>query len=209
MTSTANHSPDRSSSPSPMTLIITAIVVVGVLVVFFAARSRTSADLTSETGFAEAIGAPLPALTTPDPAIGSPAPNISAENLDGDRVQVGDDGVARIYGFFAHWCPACQAEVPVVAAWLEQDPLPDGVELIAISTAVDPTGPNYPPSEWFEGEEWPTPVLLDSQDDALSQAFGLTAFPFWVAVDANGEVVARLSGSLSEADLNTLVADLS
>ena len=98
---------------------------------------------------------------------------------------------------------------PVVVDWLEQNPLHDGVELIAVSTAVDPTGPNYPPSEWFEREHWPTPVLLDSQDDALSQAFGLTAFPYWVAIDADGEVVARVAGSLSEADLSALVASLS
>ena len=192
-----------------MALIIAAIVVVGVLVVFFAARSRTSTDVSSQTAFAEVIGTQLPPLTTPDSAIGSPAPTISAQNLDGDRVQIGDDGVARIYGFFAHWCPACQAEVPVVVDWLEQNPLHDGVELIAVSTAVDPTGPNYPPSEWFEREHWPTPVLLDSQDDALSQAFGLTAFPYWVAIDADGEVVARVAGSLSEADLSALVASLS
>jgi hypothetical protein len=41
------------------------------------------------------------------------------------------------------------------------------------------------------------PTLADSDDKQAADAFGLSAFPFFVAVDASGEVVARTSGELT------------
>lgn len=192
-----------------MVVIVGLIIVAGTALVAVAATSRSGiSPLSEQTAFAEALGTPLPPLTSPDPAIGSVAPIISAQTSEGDRIQIGDDGTARLYGFFAHWCPHCQDEMPAVAEWLSTNDLPDGVEIVAISTGVDRGAPNYPPSDWFEREEWPATVLLDSEDQALSQAFGLTAFPYWVAVDANGTVVQRVSGSIPTTALTALVGQL-
>lgn len=193
---------------SPMTWILGLIIVAGLAGVVVAASSRDSASDSPQTAFAEAIGTPLPPLTSPDNALGTPAPMISAETLDGNRVQIGGDGTARLYGFFAHWCPHCQDELPVTVSWLESNPLPAGVEIVAVSTGVDRGAPNYPPSEWFERENWPATVLLDSEDQALAAAFGLTAFPFWVAVDADGVVIARVEGAIPETGLETIVREL-
>lgn len=199
---------DRAWWQSPMTWILGLIILAGFAAVIAAASARDSSSDTPQTAFAEAIGTPLPPLSSPDAALGTTAPIISAETLAGSRVQVGDDGTARLYGFFAHWCPHCQDELPTTVSWLESNPLPEGVEIVAVSTGVDPAAPNYPPSEWFEDENWPATVLLDSEEQALATAFGLTAYPFWVAVDADGVVVARVEGSIPEADLASLVQQL-
>jgi len=169
----------------------------------------TGADAATQTAFAEAIGDPLPRLEPGiDAAIGTAAPTISAQNLDGDRVTIAADGTARLLGFFAHWCPHCQEELPATSAWLAANPLPAGVEVIAVSTAVDESAPNYPPSDWFEREAWPAPVLLDSPGGDIASGFGLSAFPYWVAVDADGTVIARMTGQLNDTQLDTLVAEL-
>jgi thiol-disulfide isomerase/thioredoxin len=189
---------------------VTGLVAIALAIAVAIGVSSTDGDTAAgdETAFAEIIGAPLPDLTSPDPALGTEAPRVVATNLDGERVRLGGDGTARLYGFFTHWCPVCQRELPRTAAWLNANELPDGVEVVAISTSVDATAGNYPPSAWFARENWPAEVLLDSETSAIGDGFGLTAFPFWVAVDADGTVVARFTGEVDDASFATLIQGL-
>ena len=192
-----------------MTWVIAVIMVAGIAGVAIAASTRDGADDgVPQTAAAEVIGVGLPALPEDgeDPAVGTEAPTISAQTLDGDRVTIAADGTARVLGFFAHWCPHCQSELPRTAEWLSSNTLPTDVEVIAISTAVDPGRGNYPPSAWFAEEEWPATVLLDSDDDSLAIGFGLTGFPFWVVVDADGNVAGRVGGEIDIAGFEELIA---
>ena len=156
-----------------------------------------------ETGTVEIIGEALP----PDESVGHVAPGFKAQpNTSAEMVEIQpDDGTIRLIGFFAHWCPHCQREVPRVAQWLNENSLPNGVEVVAISTSVREGTPNYPPSEWFEAENWPTQVLVDSPEKTIAEAYGLTGFPFWVLVDGEGVVVHRSSGELTEEQFSYLV----
>lgn len=182
-------------------LVLAAAAITGIIT-----ASSGGDETAAQTAAAEAIGTPLPPLTSPDPAVGMTAPTISAQTLTGERLQLVPDGdTARLFGFFAHWCPACQAEVPQVVAWLEEHTIPEGVEVVAISTGVDASRGNYPPSEWFVRENFQATVLVDSEQSSLAGSFGLTAFPYWVAVDADGAVVARISGGITEADFLALL----
>ncbi len=192
-----------------MTWVIGLILVAGVVFVALAATSRDGADDgVAQTSAAETTGDALPTLPLDgeDPAFGTAAPSISAQTLDGAQVTLEADGTARVYGFFAHWCPHCQAELPRTAEWLNTNTLPSGVEVVAISTAVDSSRDNYPPSAWFEEEAWPATVLLDSEDSTIAQGFGLTGFPFWVAVDSDGNVVGRISGEIDIPRFEELIA---
>lgn len=208
--------PKRTSNASnrrwwqhPITWVAT-LVLIAATVAWIAAATSGDNETTPQTAFAEALGGPLPPLASPDPALGMDAPTISAQTLAGERVQfLHDDEIARLYGFFAHWCPVCQDELPEGTAWLEEHSIPAGVEVVAVSTAVDSTRGNYPPSGWFAREEWPATVLLDDDQSSLATGFGLTAFPYWVAVDADGTVVARVSGRLAETDFLALIDILS
>ncbi len=211
-TKKARRSPTPAAKPttwwqSPL-VWVGGLVIVAAAVALGVAASSGEVTPTAETAFTEALGTPLEPFATPDPAIGMQAPLISAQTMDGERVQLKGDGTARLFGFFAHWCPHCQAELPVTARWLKENSVPDGVEVVAVSTSVDAAADNYPPSEWFEREEWPATVLLDGEASTIASAYGLTAFPFWVAVDADGLVVARVSGALEESSLASLLAEL-
>jgi cytochrome c biogenesis protein CcmG, thiol:disulfide interchange protein DsbE len=154
-----------------------------------------------------ASGAALPAFADPmsDPAVGLAVPEAAGSSFDGTPVRIAADGRSKILLFLAHWCPHCQAEVPVVQRWLDEGRLPSGVDLISIATSIDANRPNFPPDAWLAREGWEAPVLVDP-DDAVAQRFGLSAFPFWVVADADGRVVMRLTGELSPDQLDALAA---
>jgi thiol-disulfide isomerase/thioredoxin len=149
-------------------------------------------------------GAPLPAFQSPtsDPAVGSAIPEVSAPSAS-----ITADGTAKVILFLAHWCPHCQSEVPVVQDWVDSGSLPADVELISVSTAIDPARPNYPPDAWLDREGWTIPVITDGSG-AVADAYGLSAFPCWVFVNADGTVAGRLTGELTPEQLDTVVASL-
>ena len=77
-----------------------------------------------------------------------------------------------------------------------------------MSTAVDSGRPNYPPSSWLAGEGWTPPVLLDNDAADAANAWGLPGYPYFVFVDAEGNVWQRGSGQLPRADLERLATEL-
>ena len=154
-------------------------------------------------------GAALPVLADPasDPAVGLGIPEVEGAAFDGTPVSIEKDGRPKILLFLAHWCSHCQAEVPVVQDWLDAGGGPDDVDLISIATAIDPTLPNHPPDAWLQREGWTVPVLVDPTG-SVADAYGLSAFPFWVLVDADGRVAGRLTGELPIPDLERLIDGL-
>ena len=156
-----------------------------------------------EKGKVTILGDPIPV----DSEIGYLAPSFKAQLNDGSELVTVDpaDGTVRLIGFFAHWCPHCQREVPRVSKWLEENGVPTEIEILAVSTAVREGTPNYPPSEWFNKERWPTDIFVDNQDNDLAAAYGLAGFPYWVLIDATGRVVHRSSGELTEEQFGYLV----
>ena len=115
------------------------------------------------------------------------------------------DGRPKLVLFVAHWCPHCQREVPALASWLRSNGKPPGVYLYAVATGTTSDRPNYPPSAWLQREGWTVTTIADDGNETAADAFGLSAYPFFVAVDGSGKVVARASGELSISSLQTLL----
>jgi len=144
-------------------------------------------------------GASLPPYSSSgaDPAVGTAIPTISGQSFDGAPVKIEpNNGKAKVLLGVAHWCPHCQREVPLLSDSIRSDPLPANVEMIAISTSVQPNADNYPPETWLEREHWPTPVMADDSKQTAAHAIGLTGFPYFVFVDAQGKVTSRSSGEM-------------
>lgn len=141
-----------------------------------------------------------------DDAVGLVAPGLTGTSIDGRSMSITPGDGPTIVGFFAHWCPHCQAEVPVVVDWLADGGLPDDVELLAVSTAVEEVRGNFPPSDWFAAEGWDVPTMADDARGSAHIAYGGGGFPYWVVLDAQGVVVARTAGELPASGLDELVA---
>lgn len=147
--------------------------------------------------------------TSSDPEVGAPIPAVTGEDFGGDQVVVADDGRAKMLLFLAHWCPVCQAEAPQVDAWLGAEGLPDGVDLYVIPTGTSSTRANYPPQTWLEREGLgDLPILVDDEDFTAADAFGLSAYPYWVFVGDDGRVLARVTGQIDSADLGRIASSL-
>ena len=192
--------------------IAAAVVIVLLGVIAVVASGGSDPDDPAAAGAAvqpvTVSGDPLPPLADAanDPAIGSVAPALDGAAFDGSPLAIEPgDGTAKIVLFVAHWCPHCQREVPFLVDHLADAPLPADIELVTVSTAVDEKAPNFPPQEWLADEGWDHPVLADSAAGAAADAFGLTSFPYFVAIGADGSVTARASGELTADEFDALV----
>lgn len=201
---------------SPVVPIVVAVVVVllavGAVVVTMSGGDddggNTAAEGVQQNQPLEITGTALPQLGEDgsDPAEGQQAPDLVGSSFDGTPVSITADGTPKLLVFVAHWCPDCNREVPVVVDWLGGQASKDGVAVYAVSTGVDAAASNYPPSEWLAEEEWPAPVLADDQQGAAGEAFGLSAYPYFVLLDGGGRVVVRESGALEPTELDELVS---
>jgi cytochrome c biogenesis protein CcmG, thiol:disulfide interchange protein DsbE len=146
---------------------------------------------------------------TPDPAAGATIPTVTGSNFNGAPVAITKDGKAKVVLFIAHWCPHCRAEVPLLAPDLRDNPLPSNVEMITVSTAVDASAPNYPPSKWLADANWPRPVIADDSENRAAAAYGLSAYPYFVFVDAENHVASRVTGEVTLDEFHTRVDAIS
>jgi hypothetical protein len=87
--------------------------------------------------------------------------------------------------------------------------VPEGVDVVAVSTSVNASAPNYPPSAWFADVGWTFPVLVDDETGSAGRAYGLGSFPYLVLTDAEGNVVARHQGELGEEGIAAALGAIS
>ncbi len=190
------------------------VVVIAVVVAVVAGSGGGDAKATSfETSSVKVTGTPLPKYDdtkATDPAVGETIPTLAGKSVfDGKPLTIEPNGKPQAIAFVAHWCPHCQREVPLLVSLAKQGVF-DGVDVTAVATATNSTYPNYPPSSWLDDVGWPFPVLADSKTGTAAQAYGLSAYPYFVLVRPDGTVAARGTGELPagqiKADIDALKA---
>lgn len=214
MPMTTPGSRDRVRAEERRRRWIFAAVGVGVIAIAVVIGVLSAAETGSALSVADVAGDPTiegEALSTApedpgaDPEAGSPSPVVRGTDFDGREVTIGEPGGAQLVMFMASWCPACQEELPEVVDWIDAGGLPEGVDVVSVATLHDDTRPNWPPQEWFEREGFEGPVLVDDAGSSVAEAFGLRATPYWVAIDEEGMVAARVTGMLGAEQLDALV----
>jgi thiol-disulfide isomerase/thioredoxin len=143
-----------------------------------------------------------------DPAVGEQAPTLRGTSITtGDPLTITPGGgTAKVYVVMAHWCPHCNEEVPKLVEWEQEHGLPDGVEVVGVSTSADDGQANFPPATWLAREDWPWDALIDDEVGSAAEALGTSGFPFLVFVDADGTVARRFSGEMPIDDFAKEVA---
>ena len=210
----AKRKPTPRRGPRRLPVVPIVLGVIALLGVIAVIASRADDDNSSST-ITAGVEETRPVVVTGDPlephgdgqdgAVGVDAPELDGANFDGSAVRIAADGRPKVLVFLAHWCPHCQREVPVLANWLATNGMSDDVDLYGIATNTTPDRPNYPPSAWLERERFTIPTLADDAEGSAARAFGLSGFPYFVALDANNRVVARTSGELTVDQWEALI----
>ena len=116
----------RSLTRSPF-LWLAGLVLAAAMVAVLATGGDEDEPVATatETAAVTVTGQALPPYIpgNEDPAVGLAAPLISGLSFDDSTVTADQPG-SRIIGFFAHWCPHCQRELPIVEEWLRRRPRP-------------------------------------------------------------------------------------
>ena len=137
-------------------------------------------------------------------SVGLQAPSFSGPDQNSEIISLEKNGKSKILLFLAHWCPHCQAEVPVVQEYIDTFGLPADVEVIGILTSIDRSRDNYPPHDWLVKEGWSETQIYDL-DREIGTAYGLNAFPYWVTLDKDLKVVNRVTGELTPDQITVLI----
>jgi cytochrome c biogenesis protein CcmG, thiol:disulfide interchange protein DsbE len=206
--------PPPRTRRSPAFIAIAVAAVVGLLgivaVVATSSKSKTEDSVASavvETAPVKATGTPLAEMADagPDPSIGATAPRLDGSTFARADMSIIPGSGPLVIMFIAHWCPHCQREVPLVAAWANGG-THNGVPIRAIATATSKDNPNYPPSAWLTKENFTVPTMVDDEIGTAAKAYGLTSFPYFVALNGSGKVVARMAGEITEEQFNQLTS---
>jgi thiol-disulfide isomerase/thioredoxin len=160
------------------------------------------------------IGDALPPYSSEgsETAVGLPAPQFGTEGTVAAPVA----GVRTLVVFTAPWCPHCKKVLPIVIG-AETEGLPGviadnaggGTKVAIVETASSPGDEIYTLDD-FVAWGHVGPIYLDTDAGVgspgdVATAYGVTGFPYFVLVDADGTVLRRTEGEMSEADFLTFV----
>jgi hypothetical protein len=153
---------------------------------------------TETTGVVTVHGDALPQLPASgdDPAVGCAAPVIDGQDFAGNPVRIGGAGIGQsptVVIAAAHWCPHCNNELPKLQAKFKGGSA--GMRYVVVSTGVAKGQPHYPPGPWLSKDMgWTGGAIADDAQSTAGKALGVSAFPMFILIDSQGEVVERFSG---------------
>ena len=193
----------RASRSGLASVVGVVVLAIALSVALFAGGQKATPGATVEiAGHVTVDGNALPVYVAAanDAAQGRTAPTLRGVGFDGTRVVIAPSDRPTAVFFLAHWCPHCQAEVPRIVA-LAREGTTNGVNVFAVATGTAADRDNFPPSKWLAREHWPFRVLVDTAGFTAARAYGLSAYPFMVFLDAQGAVVGRLACEVAPDEL--------
>lgn len=149
---------------------ISALVVVAVGLLLLAACS----------------GGPPPSSV----AVGTPAPDFTLVNMQGERVSLSDYlGQVVVINFWATWCPPCREEKPTMEG-LYQQFKDDGLVFLAVNVEADG---HQVVSQYLLRQSYTFPILLDGKAE-VQGLYGVFRYPESYIIDRDGTVVEHIIG---------------
>lgn len=137
----------------------------------------------------------------PHALVGKPVPAVSLPDLDtGERVAVRDAPAGpRLINFYASWCAPCRVEAPQLMALKAK-----GVTVVGIAYKDEPARTQAFLAELGD----PFARKLVDRNGRAGIEFGVTGVPETFLVGADGVILAKHSGPLTDADVEELLKKL-
>lgn len=142
------------------------------------------------------------AFANPAPPERAAAPAFQLTALDGETTISSDQfrGQPLVLNAWASWCPPCREEAPTLER-VSKDLGPEGVSFVGIVS--DDTASSA--SAYAEEAGLDFPHALD--DGSFDASYRIDVLPTTYILDANGRLVAKHSGPISEARLRVLIEE--
>lgn len=129
------------------------------------------------------------------PKLPDAAPAFTLSDLSGGKLSLDQlRGKVVVVNFWATWCTPCLAELPMLTNFAEAHP-----DMVVVGVAVDEPGPVR---ARVERSQIRYPVVIGTQ--AVVDAYGVSAFPTTVVVDAEGQVRWSHTGLLFRPHLEAI-----
>ncbi len=177
---------------------ITTVAILGVALFVFARNLRQTSQANAGTGATEA-GAP--AAQEPNSIISG----LTFKDLNGKEVRIEDfRGKVVLLDFWGTWCEPCRIETP----WLiEFQKKYESRGFTILGVAMDPEGVSkvapFLQTERFDvngqQEAINYPIVLGTE--AISDRFGVVAFPTSVLISRDGHLIKTTVGLVSRDDM--------
>jgi cytochrome c biogenesis protein CcmG/thiol:disulfide interchange protein DsbE len=137
----------------------------------------------------------------PDALVGKPVPAVTLPDLDTGALVAVHDAPAgpRLINFFASWCAPCRVEAPQLMALKAE-----GVTLVGVAYKDEPARTQAFLAELGD----PFAVKLMDRNGRAGIEFGVTGVPETFLVGADGVILAKHSGPLTDADVQALLKKL-
>lgn len=139
---------------------------------------------------------------TESPLVGRAAPPMATMTLDGQDFDLDDlRGRWVVVNFFATWCTPCRVEHPELVAFSEAHEGPGDASVVSVVFDDQPESV----ADFFaeEGGSWP---VVDGGGIILDWAVAQVPESFIVA--PSGLVAAKITGGVTQAGLDELIAEL-
>ena len=201
-----------SNRPNGGIIVAGLILVVGLAAIVAIAGNGGSDTTTTTTLPAQyqdvkVTGSTLAPLgdTGTDASAGKVAPALSGKTFAGGEISVtpGSETQPTLLVYLAHWCPHCNREVPRLVEMHDKGLMPKDLRIVGVLTASREDQANWPPSRWIVDMKWPWEVMVDDQVSTAATAYGVDGFPFLVVVGKDGKVLARHSGEMEIAEVQS------
>ncbi len=172
-------------------VIVIALVLLGSVTFVIGLRGSISASVPTAAPTESSLIAPFSPIM---------APKITGTTLTGRPFALADYvGTPIVLNFWASWCGPCRREIPAFAAFAKSHP---AIQVIGIN--YQDTIDDAKAFARQTGATWPSVI----DDGSIGNAYQVPGLPATYLIDAQGQIVGRILGEVTEAVLTAHVEQL-
>lgn len=148
---------------------------------------------------------PIENVETPTAKITEEAFNISFKDSEQQVKKLSDfKGKPIVLNFWASWCPPCREEMPIFQETVNQGA---DVQFILVNQTDGYRETKEKAQQFMTEENLTMPIYFDETSDSMVK-YGLTALPTTIFIDAEGRIVQKVYGGLTETSFNQYLKEI-
>ena len=128
-----------------------------------------------------------------------PVAEVSLAEFEG--ILVGLQGKPVVVNIWGSWCPPCRTEMPLLQS------VADNYESRAVVLGVSSRDNRASAQEFLKSAKITYPNVADRSGE-IARALDINTFPTTFIFDADGELIARVNGGISEQRIAGLLEDV-